>query len=183
MDNAASDLPTLEELQESIDELAAYRERLFQDVVGLGKKLRLSQKKIDATVAAHQELQRLDEVMSQLVAQRNAQQASLELQKIFINCIKLIFSKHKPMVQTLSPPMTMADFFKASHGTWLNVALCITTTIKMTKLPILILVIEPFNADDPVVIKICNSLNIKTEDSSGGARFWWESNTKKASQR
>ena len=44
MDNAASDLPTLEELQESIDELAAYRERLFQDVVGLGKKLRLSQK-------------------------------------------------------------------------------------------------------------------------------------------
>ena len=74
MDNAASDLPTLEELQESIDELAAYRERLFQDVVSLGKKLRLSQKKIDATVATHPELQRLDEVMSQLVAQRNAQQ-------------------------------------------------------------------------------------------------------------
>ena len=46
MDNAASDLPTLEELQESIDELAAYRERLFQDVVGLGKKLRLSQKRL-----------------------------------------------------------------------------------------------------------------------------------------
>ena len=75
MDNAASDLPTLEELQESIDELAAYRERLFQDVVGLGKKLRLSQKKIDATVASHPELQRLDEVMSQLVAQRNTQQS------------------------------------------------------------------------------------------------------------
>ena len=75
MDNAASDLPTLEELQASIDELAAYRERLFQDVVGLGKKLRLSQKKIDSTVAAHPELQRLDEVMSQLVAQRNAQQS------------------------------------------------------------------------------------------------------------
>ena len=74
MDNAASELPSLRELQESIDELAAYRERLFQDVVGLGKKLRLSQKKIDATVAAHPELQRLDEVMSQLVAQRNAQQ-------------------------------------------------------------------------------------------------------------
>jgi hypothetical protein len=44
-------------------------------VVGLGKKLRLSQKKIDATIAEHPELQRLDEVMSQLVAQRNAQQA------------------------------------------------------------------------------------------------------------
>ena len=75
MDHSASDLPSLEELQESIDELSAYRERLFKDVVGLGKKLRLSQKKIDATIAEHPELQRLDEVMSQLVAQRNAQQA------------------------------------------------------------------------------------------------------------
>ena len=75
MDQSASDLPSLEELQESIDELSAYRERLFQDVVGLGKKLRLSQKKIDAPIAEHPELQRLNEVMSQLVAQRNAQQA------------------------------------------------------------------------------------------------------------
>ena len=75
MDQSASDLPSLEELHESIDELSAYRERLFKDVVGLGKKLRLSQKKIDATIAEHPELQRLDEVMSQLVAQRNAQQA------------------------------------------------------------------------------------------------------------
>ena len=75
MDQSASDLPSLEELQESIDELSAYRERLFKDVVGLGKKLRLSQKKIDATIAEHPELQRLDEVMSQLVAQKNAQQA------------------------------------------------------------------------------------------------------------
>ena len=77
MDQSASDLPSLEELQESIDELSAYRERLFKDVVGLGKKLRLSQKKIDATIAEHPELQRLDEVMSQLVAQRNAQQAQV----------------------------------------------------------------------------------------------------------
>ena len=75
MAQSASDLPSLEELQESIDELSAYRERLFKDVVGLGKKLRLSQKKIDATIAEHPELQRLDEVMSQLVAQRNTQQA------------------------------------------------------------------------------------------------------------
>ena len=64
MDQTASDLPSIEELQESIDELSAYRERLFQDVVGLGKKLRLSQKKIDSTVAEHEELQRLDEVLS-----------------------------------------------------------------------------------------------------------------------
>mgnify|MGYP001355331483 FL=1 len=75
MDQTASDLPSIEELQESIDELSAYRERLSQDAVGLGKKLRLSQKKIDSTVAEHEELQRLDEVMSQLVAQRDSQQS------------------------------------------------------------------------------------------------------------
>ena len=68
-----SELPTLQELQESIDELGAYRERLYQDVLGLGKKLRLSQKKIDATIAAHPELNRLEEVMNQLVAQRDSQ--------------------------------------------------------------------------------------------------------------
>ena len=45
-DQPAEQAPTVEELQESIDELSAYRERLYNDVLGLGKKLRLSQKKI-----------------------------------------------------------------------------------------------------------------------------------------
>ena len=67
--------PSLQELQESIDELATYRERLYQDVVNLGKKVRLSQKKIDATIAAHPELQRLDEIMVQLVNQKKAEEA------------------------------------------------------------------------------------------------------------
>ena len=67
--------PSLKELQESIDELATYRERLYQDVVNLGKKLRLSQKKIDATIAAHPELQRLDEIMVQLVNQKKSAEA------------------------------------------------------------------------------------------------------------
>tara|TARA_Y100000589_G_scaffold12710_1_gene10387 strand:+ start:218 stop:451 length:234 start_codon:yes stop_codon:yes gene_type:complete len=64
---------SIEELQESIDELSAYRERLYNDVVGLGKKLRLSQKKIDATISEHPELTRIDEVLDQLKAQKNAQ--------------------------------------------------------------------------------------------------------------
>ena len=76
MEQPHSELPSIEELQESIDELASYKERLFQDVVSLGKKLRLSQKKIDSTIAEHQELNRLDEIMSQLVAQRNSQQSN-----------------------------------------------------------------------------------------------------------
>ena len=76
MEQPHSEPPSIEELQESIDELASYKERLFQDVVNLGKKLRLSQKKIDSTIAEHQELNRLDEIMSQLVAQRNSQQSN-----------------------------------------------------------------------------------------------------------
>ena len=68
-------LPTVEELQESIDELSAYRERLYKDVVGLGQKLRLSQKKIDATISEHPELTRIDEVLKQLTQQRDSQAA------------------------------------------------------------------------------------------------------------
>ena len=83
------------------------------------------------------------------------------------------------MVQTLSPPMTMADFFEASRGTWLNRRAVHHHDYQDDEAADSNLVIEPFNADDPVVTKICNSLNIKTEDSSGGARFWWESNIKK----
>lgn len=65
--------PTIQELQESIDELSAYRERLYNDVIGLGKKLRLSQKKIDATINEHPELTRIDEVLGQLKQQRDFQ--------------------------------------------------------------------------------------------------------------
>ena len=64
---------SIEELQESIDELSTYRERLYNDVLGLGKKLRLSQKKIDAALSEHPELTRIDEVLDQLKAQIKVQ--------------------------------------------------------------------------------------------------------------
>ena len=72
-DQPPQQAPSIEVLQESIDELSTYRERLYNDVLGLGKKLRLSQKKIDATLSEHPELTRIDEVLDQLKAQRNAQ--------------------------------------------------------------------------------------------------------------
>ncbi|QNI57464.1 hypothetical protein SynBIOSU31_00563 [Synechococcus sp. BIOS-U3-1] len=75
-DQPPEQAPTVEELQESIDELSAYRDRLYNDVLGLGKKLRLSQKKIDATLSEHPELTRIDEVLNQLKSQRNAQSSS-----------------------------------------------------------------------------------------------------------
>ena len=66
--------PTLQELQDSIAELEAYRNRLRDDVIAMGKKLKLPQKRIDATVAEHAELQRLDEVLEQLLRQRDVMQ-------------------------------------------------------------------------------------------------------------
>ena len=72
-DQPPQQAPSIEELQESIDELSTYRERLYNDVLGLGKKLRLSQKKIDATLSEHPELTRIEVVLDQLKAQRNAQ--------------------------------------------------------------------------------------------------------------
>lgn len=63
--------PTLQELQDSIEELEAYRNRLREDVIAMGKKLKLPQKRIDATVAEHAELQRLEEVLEQLLQQRD----------------------------------------------------------------------------------------------------------------
>ena len=76
MTDQADQAPSVEELQESIDELSAYRKRLYNDVIGLGKKLRLSQKKIDATVNEHPELTRIDEILSQLKHQRDNQALS-----------------------------------------------------------------------------------------------------------
>ena len=63
--------PTLQELQDSIEELEAYRNRLREDVIAMGKKLKLPQKRIDATVAEHAELQRLEEVLEQLLKHRD----------------------------------------------------------------------------------------------------------------
>ena len=63
--------PTLQDLQASIEELEAYRNRLRDDVIAMGKKLKLPQKRSDATVAEHAELQRLGEVLEQLLRQRD----------------------------------------------------------------------------------------------------------------
>lgn len=64
--------PSLEELQESIEELAAYRERLETDIRGLGQKLRMPPKKVEAAVDEHAELQRISEILAQLKRQRDA---------------------------------------------------------------------------------------------------------------
>ncbi len=74
MTEETSQAPSIEELTETITELTSYRERLYDDVVGLGKKLRLSQKKIEATIKEHPELTRIDAILMQLKAQRDTQE-------------------------------------------------------------------------------------------------------------
>ena len=61
--------PSITELQDTLKELSAYRDRLRDDVIAMGQKLKLPQTRIDATIAEHPELQRLDVVVEQLEEQ------------------------------------------------------------------------------------------------------------------
>ena len=58
--------PNVSELEETIQELSAYRDRLRNDVLTLGQKLRLPKAKVEASIADHPELQRIEEILIQL---------------------------------------------------------------------------------------------------------------------
>ena len=64
------------------------------------------------------------------------------------------------------PPMTMADFFEASRGTWLNRRAVHHLDFQDDEAADSNLIIEPFNADDPAVDSICAALNISSNESS-----------------
>ncbi len=74
--------------------------------------------------------------------------------------------------------MTMADFFEASRGTWLNRRSIHHLDHQDDEAADSNLVIEPFAADDPAVEKVCRTLKMNASQATGGARFWWESNLK-----
>lgn len=61
--------PSASELLETIQDLSSYRDRLRNDVVTLGQKLRLPKAKVDASLADHPELQRIEAILSQLQSQ------------------------------------------------------------------------------------------------------------------
>jgi hypothetical protein len=69
--NAAE--PSLEELEETIEQLTAYRDRLVKDVIGMGQRLKLPQKQVDFTLAQHPELQRIEAILTQLESQKAEQ--------------------------------------------------------------------------------------------------------------
>ncbi|BEV36076.1 phycobiliprotein lyase [Synechococcus sp. M16CYN] len=73
-------------------------------------------------------------------------------------------------------PRTIADFFEASRGTWLNRRVVHHLDGQDDETADSNLIIEPFSSTDPVIKKICQDLNVKVSEASGGARFWWEGN-------
>ena len=75
--------------------------------------------------------------------------------------------------------MTMADFFEASRGTWLNRRVVHHLDSQDDESADSNLIIQPFDSTDPVVEKVCQVLNISASEANGGARFWWESNLMK----
>ena len=73
----------------------------------------------------------------------------------------------------------MVDFFEASRGTWLNRRAVHHLDHQDDEAADSNLVIEPFKTNDPAVRRVCEALNIDVINSTGGARFFWESNIKK----
>ena len=62
--------PTKEELEESIKELAEYKNRLEEEVVTISNKLKIPQKKIKSVIKSHSELNHIEIILSKLNRQK-----------------------------------------------------------------------------------------------------------------
>lgn len=65
-----STILTKSDLEESIEQLSAYRDRLVKDVIGMGQKLKLPQKQVEHTLAHHPELEKIKGILAQLESQK-----------------------------------------------------------------------------------------------------------------
>ena len=63
--------PTEEELEESIKELTEYKNRLEKEVVTISNKLKMPQKKINAIIKSHSELNQIKIILSKLNKQKD----------------------------------------------------------------------------------------------------------------
>ncbi len=57
------------ELELAIEDLQAYRQRLVQDLISMGHKLKLPQAKVDRDLNQHPEIRGVDQLISQLTQQ------------------------------------------------------------------------------------------------------------------
>ncbi len=62
--------PTEEELEESINELTEYKNRLEKEVVSISNKLKMPQEKINSIIKAHSELNQIKIILSKLNKQK-----------------------------------------------------------------------------------------------------------------
>ena len=69
--------PTEEELEESIKELTEYKNRLEKEVVTISNKLKMPQKKINAIIKSHSELNQIKIILSNLNKQKESVTSSL----------------------------------------------------------------------------------------------------------
>ncbi len=70
--------PTEEELEESIKELTDYKNRLEKEVVTISNKLKMPQKKINAIIKSHSELNQIKIILSKLNKQKENVTSSLK---------------------------------------------------------------------------------------------------------
>ena len=69
--------PTEEELEESIKELTEYKNRLEKEVVTISNKLKMPQKKINAIIKSHSELNQIKIILYKLNKQKKNVTSSL----------------------------------------------------------------------------------------------------------
>ena len=64
---------TSKELNESIEQLKTYRDRLREEIKSMSQKLRISKSSIEITLEENIELKNIDRILSRLITQRNKQ--------------------------------------------------------------------------------------------------------------
>ncbi len=63
-----------EDLNQSIDDLRKYRDRLQKELISIAQKLRMPQKNIELTLQEHPELQKAESALSELIKQQSKKQ-------------------------------------------------------------------------------------------------------------
>ena len=63
--------PTQEELEESIETLTKYRNRLRNEVISISKRLRIPKEKVSSSLENHSELKQIEKILDRLLEQRS----------------------------------------------------------------------------------------------------------------
>lgn len=61
--------PSKKDLDDALGELMVYRQRLVNDVIAMGQRLKLPRKQVENNLSNHHELQKIDEIINQLQTQ------------------------------------------------------------------------------------------------------------------